>query len=188
MAFKQFSYDMEIIAKLKDAPNVDDGLTADQLKDKFDEAGKVIKDYINDELLPAAVYKPEAPGMMKWTGNELAAATPGVDYQAPIGKGDITTEMLAADVVAPKAAKLETARSITVQDSSGEHSAEAVSFDGSEDITLKMPEAVQLTTLIAGSGLVGTTLPENPVEGQVFFLIEEEPVTEEGTENGDADA
>lgn len=51
MAFTQFSYDMEIIGKLSDTPNVDDGLTAAQLKDKFDEGGKAIKDYINNVLL-----------------------------------------------------------------------------------------------------------------------------------------
>lgn len=184
MAFTQFSYDMRIIRNLKDNPNVDDGLTADDLKAKFDEAGQVIKDYINDVLLPNAAEKPEAPGIVKAVGSsrQLVAATPGVDYQAPIGEGDITTEMLGEDVVAPKAAKLETARSITVQDSSGEHSAEAVSFDGSEDITLKMPETVKVDVLIAGSGLVGTVLPTDPVEGQVFFLIEE--ATEEATADG----
>ena len=51
MAFTQFSYDMEIIGKLSDTPNVDDGLTAAQLKDKFDEGGKAIKEYINGVLL-----------------------------------------------------------------------------------------------------------------------------------------
>ena len=182
MAFTQFSYDMRIIRSLKDSPNVDDGLSADDLKAKFDEAGQVIKDYINDVLLPNAAEKPEAPGMVKavGSGRRLVAAVPGTDYQAPIGNGGITTEMLHPSVVAPKAAKLETARSITMQDSSGKHSAEAVSFDGSEDITLKMPETVTANVLIAGSGLVGTTLPVSPVEGQLFFLIEE--ATEEETE------
>jgi hypothetical protein len=52
MKFTQFSYDMEIIGKLSDTPNVDDGLTAAQLKEKFDEGGKAVKDYLNGELLP----------------------------------------------------------------------------------------------------------------------------------------
>ena len=52
MAFTQFTKDMEIIAKLSDTPNVDDGMTADQLKAKFDEGGKAIKEYINGTLLP----------------------------------------------------------------------------------------------------------------------------------------
>lgn len=52
MAFTQFTKDMDIIGKLSDTPNVDDGLTAAQLKEKFDEGGKAVKDYINNELLP----------------------------------------------------------------------------------------------------------------------------------------
>ena len=91
--------------------------------------------------------------------------------------GTVTTAKFAADAVAPSASKatqLATSRNITVKDSSGEHSAEAVAFDGSKDITLKMPESVKLTTLIAGSGLAGTEYPASPVEGQLFFLIEEE--------------
>ena len=182
MAFTPFSYDMEIIAKLSDTPNVDDGLTAAQLKDKFDEGGKVIKDFINNVLQQEAAEKPAAPGMMKADGGKLKAAIPDVDYQTPLAGGGITTDMFGKDSVAPAAAKLSTSRSITVQDSSGEYSAEAVTFDGSEDITLKMPGTVKLTTLIAGSGLVGSEYPANPVEGQLFFLIEEKP--EEATNNG----
>ena len=52
MAFTQFAKDMEIIGKLSDTPNVDDGLTAAQLKEKFDEGGKAIKEYLNGSLLP----------------------------------------------------------------------------------------------------------------------------------------
>jgi hypothetical protein len=49
---------MEIIAKLSDTPNVDDGLTAFQLKEKFDEGGRAIKDYINNTLLQEVAEKP----------------------------------------------------------------------------------------------------------------------------------
>jgi hypothetical protein len=55
MALSNFNHDMEIISKLSDTPNVDDGLTAAQLKDQFDEGGKAIKKYINDILLPELV-------------------------------------------------------------------------------------------------------------------------------------
>lgn len=98
--------------------------------------------------------------------------------------GTVTTAKFAADAVAPKATQLATSRNITVKDSSGTYSSEAVSFDGSGDITLKIPETVQITTLIAGSGLVGAARPENPVEGQLFFLIEEDAATDGG--EGDA--
>lgn len=44
--------DMNVIQKLDDEPNDVGGLTAAELKAKFDEAGNTIKDYINNVLLP----------------------------------------------------------------------------------------------------------------------------------------
>lgn len=51
MAFTTLTDDLDIIASLNDLPNQDDGLTPTTLKQKFDEAGNIIKDYINDTLL-----------------------------------------------------------------------------------------------------------------------------------------
>lgn len=45
--------DLDIIAKLDDEPNDVGGLTSAQLKAKFDEAGNLIKTYLNEELIPA---------------------------------------------------------------------------------------------------------------------------------------
>lgn len=45
--------DLRIIAKLDDEPNDVGGLTAAQLKAKFDEAGVLIQEYINTKLIPA---------------------------------------------------------------------------------------------------------------------------------------
>lgn len=44
--------DMQIISKLPDEPNDEGGLTAAQLKAKFDEAGQIVKDYLHLTLLP----------------------------------------------------------------------------------------------------------------------------------------
>lgn len=52
MALTEFTKDMGIIAKLDDEPNDVGGLTAAQLKDKFDEGGVALKQYINETLLP----------------------------------------------------------------------------------------------------------------------------------------
>ena len=51
MAFKAFNEDMEIISKLSDLPNDTDGLTAAELKARFDRAGTLLKAYINGTLL-----------------------------------------------------------------------------------------------------------------------------------------
>lgn len=52
MELSKLEKDMGIIAKLDDEPNDVGGLTAAQLKDKFDEGGQALKQYINEVLLP----------------------------------------------------------------------------------------------------------------------------------------
>lgn len=100
MAITPFSDDMDIIVKLSDRPNTDDGLTADQFKARFDYAGKQIKDYINNTLIAEVAAKPASAGMMKAdaSGN-LSAATPGTDYQAPLKAGTDYQTPLAEDKV-----------------------------------------------------------------------------------------
>lgn len=96
MAFTQFTYDMDVIAKLSDSPNVDDGLTASQLKAKFDEGGKAVKDYINNVLLVEAQERPKFTGLVKSNSRGFVQAEAGVDYQAPMKAGtDYQTPMKA---------------------------------------------------------------------------------------------
>lgn len=52
MAIPKFTEDMDIIGKLGDYPGSDDGLSTDAFREKFDEAGKKIKAYLNDTLTP----------------------------------------------------------------------------------------------------------------------------------------
>lgn len=53
MSIEQFTKDMDIISKLPDEPNDVGGLTAAELKAKFDEGGKALKQYINAVVYPA---------------------------------------------------------------------------------------------------------------------------------------
>lgn len=53
MAIEKLSSDLNIISKLGDYPLADDGLEPDRFKAKFDEAGKIIKQYINEVLIPS---------------------------------------------------------------------------------------------------------------------------------------
>lgn len=50
-SFTTLSTDLNVIQKLDDLPNAVGGLTADQLKAKFDEAANAVKTYINSTLL-----------------------------------------------------------------------------------------------------------------------------------------
>ena len=51
MAITPLNADMNIIARLSDEPNDVDGLSASELKARFDEAGNTIKGYINGTLV-----------------------------------------------------------------------------------------------------------------------------------------
>ena len=53
MAITPISTNMAIIQALADLPNATGGLTASQLKAKFDEGGEALKTYINNTLIPA---------------------------------------------------------------------------------------------------------------------------------------
>ncbi len=50
MALTKLTTNLNNIQALHDKPNTADGLTADELKEKFDKAGNDIKDYINNTL------------------------------------------------------------------------------------------------------------------------------------------
>lgn len=52
MSLPKLNEDVQIISKLADEPNDVGGLSADELKAKFDEASVLIKAFINDTLLP----------------------------------------------------------------------------------------------------------------------------------------
>ena len=52
MDFTPLEKDMNIISALDDEPNDVGGLTATELKAKFDEGGNAIKDYLNDTMIP----------------------------------------------------------------------------------------------------------------------------------------
>lgn len=55
MALPGFTTDLNIIQQLADEPNDVDGLSAQDLKEKFDEAGLTIQKWLNETLLPALI-------------------------------------------------------------------------------------------------------------------------------------
>lgn len=75
MGFTKLDKDMSIIAKLDDEPNDVGGLTAAELKDKFDEGGQALKRYLNEVLLP-----------------ELAAQTAAAALGAVLDGGETTVQ------------------------------------------------------------------------------------------------
>lgn len=75
--------DLNIIQKLDDEPNDVGGMTSAELKETFDKAGNIIKDYLNNQLIPAilaadateaARAEAEAARQSAETGREQAEA------------------------------------------------------------------------------------------------------------------
>ena len=52
MALTRFTGDADVISQLSNQPNDNDGLSASQLKAKFDQFGSVFKNYLNNTLIP----------------------------------------------------------------------------------------------------------------------------------------
>lgn len=53
MNLPELSTNLNNIQALSDKPNTTDGLTSNELKERFDRAGNSIKTYINNTLIPA---------------------------------------------------------------------------------------------------------------------------------------
>lgn len=68
----ELSDDLEIISKLGDTPNTDNGLTSDELKAKFDLAATLIKAYINEHIVPTInSYVASNDGFLKRIGGTM---------------------------------------------------------------------------------------------------------------------
>ena len=101
MALTKFEENMDIIAALDDEPNDVGGLSAAELKAKFDEGGKALQDYINNTLLPAldnagverAVLLPLLNAGFKYmrlnSDGALEVSTDGVTWQATASSGHL---------------------------------------------------------------------------------------------------
>lgn len=83
MAFPRFEVDISYISKLSDEPNDvgTDALEASELKERFDKAGNMIKDFINNTLLP---YLEGSGGAAGIGINEIPGVTDAKDVQTAL--------------------------------------------------------------------------------------------------------
>lgn len=103
MAIPKMTDDLNIIQALSDLPNSEDGLTAEDLKAKFDAAGLAIQNFINNKLIPALVAAkiPFAP-TNEIDADTIQAAIESVQTQikdaasGAIVNGSITKEKIAS--------------------------------------------------------------------------------------------
>lgn len=119
MALSKFEKDMGIISALDDEPNDVGGLSAADLKAKFDEGGQAVKTFINDTLEPEVEQELEKKASVEdlqgvtlgqipdgtITAEKLA---PGAVDSAALADDAVTAEKIAEGVIPDSYTKLET--------------------------------------------------------------------------------
>lgn len=158
MALPTLDQSLDIIAKLDDEPNDVGGLTAAELKARFDLAGNIIKDYINGTLLSAiagaegltAAGITGVQSVLASSTTEIPNAKAVADAIQAAGGGDMMAAVYDTDAdgrvnAADEASKLSTPRTISL---TGGVTGSA-SFDGSANV------AIPVDSVSAGN-LAGT--------------------------------
>ena len=106
--------DLDVIQKLDDEPNDVGGMTADELKKRFDQAPNAIKEYINGVLIPGIVELLEGLDKDKAGRDELQGVVlnqipDGTVTAAKLNTGAVTREKLAEEVQASIDSRVKTA-------------------------------------------------------------------------------
>lgn len=108
MALSKLTKDMAIIQKLDDEPNDVGGLTAAELKAKFDEAGEAIKAFLNDTLLDELGGGTAADGLGAVVDGKTVSVQQALDLlqQASVQAGNVPVGGGAGDVLQKRSGAL----------------------------------------------------------------------------------
>ena len=95
MALSKFEKDMAVIQKLDDEPNDVGGLTAAELKAKFDEGGEAVKKYLNDTLTPELEhgFSEKVPSSTTINGHPLTGDVTITKSDIWLGNVDNTSDL-----------------------------------------------------------------------------------------------
>ena len=108
MALSKLTKDMAIIRKLDDEPNDVGGLTAAELKAKFDEAGEAIKEFLNETLLPELSADGAAAGLGAVLNGERMSVQQALDLlqTASVRSGNVPVGGGAGEVLQKRSGEL----------------------------------------------------------------------------------
>lgn len=183
MSLSTFDKDVSIIAKLDDDPNATGGLTAAELKSRFDEAANIIKSWLNNTHIPE-LQKLEnlvdgyqaLLGTVKTletiitpTDDAIPTSKAVLDAISEIGGGDMLRSVYDTDKdgVIDVAATAKKLASDIIFSLTGGVTASGI-FDGSGDFSLNVtevdPEKLAKPTPISKGGTGGTD-PASACEG-----------------------
>ncbi len=97
MALTQSTDDLNIISALATQPNDETGLTAEQLKAKYDEAAKLLQAYINNTLIPELSLG--TTGVTTITSDTVLTANTCSVIYVPYGSGVLSITVPTADLI-----------------------------------------------------------------------------------------
>lgn len=177
--FTPLSADLNVIQKLDDLPNAVGGLSADQLKAKFDEAVNVIKAFINLTLMGELASETSSSSGASKIGIEPVVGLTGVTnlqdaisglldmYTAgTVADGSVTTIKLGDDAVT--AAKIDDGAVGTPAIADSSVTGAKCDFSGGLTIAGNLNQQGEL---ILDSHCFGnTTSGETPTAGRIFFV------------------
>lgn len=179
--FTSLTTDVENISKLDDLPNATGGLSAAELKAKFDKAGVDIKTFINSTLLDELAKETSSASGASRIGIEPIVALAGANNvmdalsamialitSTSVPDGGITTAKLADDAVT--AAKIDDGAVGTAALAASAVTPAKCDFTGA-DLTLAATgyKTTLNGSIILSSNSYGNSLPGTAVTGQLFF-------------------
>lgn len=180
-SFTNLTTDLDVIQKLDDLPNAVGGLSAADLKAKFDEAANAVKDYINTVLLAqlqaetsgqAGANRIGISGIVGLTGTNNVQDALAAIYAAALSAqagtildGAITTPKLADSAVTT--AKINDGA--VTGSKLGAGSVTDAKCDFSAGLTVA-GDLTQQGKIILDSDCYGDTLPATAETGRLFFL------------------
>lgn len=116
MSIPFMNKDLDFVQKLDDEPNDAGGMTASELKNTFDASGNAIKDYINNDLVPAlelagvsSIVRTDDGSVLKYLklndDHVLETSADGVNWEATGSSGHIILDDDGDDL--PQRARLQ---------------------------------------------------------------------------------
>lgn len=170
MPFSRCDRDLDIIAALHDDPNITDALSANQLKAKFDQGPKELKEWINDALLPAL----EAVNAATKLGATLGDDATVITVQQAINKVKEIAEQAQQGSIADNSIEAVKLKNVDANGANGAVSTTKIN-DGAVTHAKLAANAVETDNIkdgavtsdkLASSAFSGTAITNNSITGE----------------------